>query len=189
MRSLTDRSDTMRPVGTVHIGDYTYGEPLVWDDNDGTDLVIGRYCSISQEVRIFLGGNHRTDWLTTFPFDSAHSPAPERGRLSRWGKGTGVTIGNDVWLAYGVTILSGVTIGDGAIVAACSVVTRDVPPYTIVGGNPAEIRRHRFDDATVATLLEMAWWNWTQDHIVEAIPLLQSGDIAELERYWRTNVL
>ena len=189
MRSLTDRSDTMRPVGTVHIGDYTYGEPLVWDDNDGTDLVIGRYCSISQEVRIFLGGNHRTDWLTTFPFDSAHSPAPERGRLSRWGKGTGVTIGNDVWLAYGVTILSGVTIGDGAIVAACSVVTRDVPPYTIVGGNPAEIRRHRFDDATVATLLEMAWWNWTQDHIVEAIPLLQSGGIAELERYWRTNVL
>ncbi len=76
-----------------------------------------------------------------------------------------------------------------AIVAACSVVTRDVPPYTIVGGNPAEIRRHRFDEATVTTLLELAWWNWSVEHVAEAIPLLQSGDLAALEHYWRTSVL
>lgn len=163
------------------IGAYSYGRPKVRFPESGRGLTIGRYCSIADRVEIFLGGNHRVDWATTYPFSALRglwpaAPMTEDHHASRGD----VTIGHDVWLGSGAVILSGVTIGHGAVVAAGAVVTRDVPPYAIVGGNPARVIRRRFDDATVAALLEAAWWDLPPDEVAGLIPLLQSERIPDL---------
>lgn len=158
---------------------HTYGlENLIirsW--GEGAELYIGSFCSIADNVEVFLGGNHRTDWITTYPF----------GHIGKWdwhGKGHpstkgDVVIGNDVWLGSGCTIMSGVSIGDGAIVAAKAVVTRDVPPYCIAAGNPAHVVKKRFTDEQIARLLDKAWWNMTDEQIQSIIPKLCSANIDE----------
>lgn len=137
-----------RPRNVIHFGTYS------------ARLIIGSYCSIAANVEFILDGDHRTDWVTTFPI---------RGRFPGFGddwdliaKGD-IVVGNDVWLGWGATVLSGVTIGDGAVVAARAVVTRDVAPYTIVAGNPAVAVRQRFPDEVTAALLRIRWWEWDDD--------------------------
>lgn len=157
-------------VGNSHIsiGRFTYGfENLsVRQWNEGASLQIGSFCSISSNVTIFLGGNHRTDWITTFPF--GHIFEDELGGKNIEGhpatKGD-VLIGNDVWIASGVTILSGVTVGDGAVLSANATVIKDVKPYEIVGGNPAKSLKMRFDDELVNLLLTLKWWDFPLDKI------------------------
>jgi acetyltransferase-like isoleucine patch superfamily enzyme len=163
------------------IGEFSYGRPKVRFPESGASLTIGRYCSIADKVEILLGGNHRTDWVTTYPF-SALRPLWPKAPKSRAYHATGgdVTIGSDVWLGSGAIILSGVTIGHGAVVAAHALVAKDVPPYAIVGGNPARLIRHRFDEATVTGLLETAWWELPPEQVATLIPLLQSERTAEL---------
>jgi len=163
------------------IGAFSYGRPKVRFPESGRGLTIGRYCSIADRVEIFLGGNHRVDWATTYPFSALRglwpgAPATEDYHASRGD----VNIGHDVWLGSGALILSGVTIGHGAVVAAAAVVTRDVPPYAIVGGNPARVIRRRFDDATIASLLEAAWWDLPPAEVAGIVPLLQSERIPDL---------
>jgi acetyltransferase-like isoleucine patch superfamily enzyme len=160
-----------------NIGDYTYGKPRVASRGEGTTLTIGKYCSISTQVRIFLGSEHRMDWVSTYPFlifledaKNIHVHPATKGD---------VIIGNDVWIGYGVTILSGVTIGDGAVIGACSVVTKDVPPYAIAGGNPARIVRYRFDEETIKKLLEIRWWDWPDHTIRENIETICSDAMDE----------
>lgn len=159
-------------TGRVEIGAHSYGIPEVRVyDNDPTRLRIGRYCSIAAEVNILLGGNHPTDRLTTFPI---------REKLGLPGAGTDgfpcskgdVVIGNDVWIGFGATIVSGVHIGDGAIVAAGSVVVRSVEPYSIVAGSPAALVRKRFGDATITRLQALRWWDWDDDRV--------AGNVADL---------
>ncbi len=159
--------------GRYSIGDYTYGKPRVisWE-KEGTSLRIGKYCSISTHVVIFLGSEHRTDWVSTYPFPSLWEEARSINGHP-FSKGD-VTIGNDVWVGYNVTILSGVTIGDGAAIGACSVVTRNVPPYAIVAGNPAQVIRYRFDEETIRKLLEIQWWNWPDERVAENVQLICS---------------
>lgn len=157
-------------TGHVTLGRRSYGDPRIWRwlDDDGTwlggDVHIGAFCSIAEGVAIFTGGEHNTSWVTTYPvrvmygLEGAHHDGHPRSRGD-------VIIGNDVWLGAESRIMSGVTIGHGAVVGAGAVVDRDVRPYAIVTGNRATEVRRRFDDATVDRLLEMAWWDWPDERI------------------------
>jgi acetyltransferase-like isoleucine patch superfamily enzyme len=159
------------------IGDHTYGKPRVVSRGEGTSLRIGKYCSISTHVIIFLGSEHRTDWISTYPFPFLWETARSiKGHP--YSKGD-VVIGNDVYIGYNVTILSGVTVGDGAVVGACSVLTADVPPYAIVAGNPARLIRYRFNEETIQKLLKIRWWDWPEERVKENIHLMCSDSIDE----------
>jgi len=163
------------------IGAYSYGRPKVRFPESGRRLTIGRYCSIADKVEILLGGDHRLDWVSTYPFAAMRglfpdAQAPEDYHTSRGD----VVIGHDVWLGSGCMILSGVTVGHGAVVAARAVVTRDVPPYAVVAGNPARVVRHRFDAATAEALVTAAWWDLPHADVTRLVPLLQRGDVKAL---------
>jgi len=152
------------------IGDHTYGKPRVISWGEGTSLRIGKYCSIGTNVTIFLGSEHRTDWVSTYPFPFLWKEASSiSGHPSTRGD---VVIGNDVWIGFGSTILSGVTIGDGAAIGACSLVIRNVPPYAIVAGNPAQVIRRRFGVETIQTLLRIKWWDWPDEKVKENVHLI-----------------
>lgn len=161
------------------VGEYTYGRPnVVFPDGK---LVIGKFCSFAWNVTIFLGGNHRTDWISMYPFPTPDGRWPGAEHIKHYLTTDGdVNIGNDVWIGSDVTILSGVTIGDGAVVATRSVVTGDVAPYTIVAGNPARKVAQRFDDAVIEKLLRIRWWDWPRDKIHDNVEILCSGDVDRL---------
>ena len=152
------------------IGDHTYGKPRVISRGEGRSLTIGKYCSISTQVLIFLGSEHRTDWISTYPFPVLWREANSiKGHPSSKGD---VRIGNDVYIGYHVIILSGVTIGDGAVIGAGSVVAGDVPSYAIVAGNPAHVLRYRFDEETIKKLLGIRWWDWPDEKVKENVHLI-----------------
>lgn len=172
------------PPGPTSVGRHTYGLELLevrrWSEDDG-ELRIGAFCSIADRCIVLLGGNHRTDWVTTYPFPAFPSEWPTAAGISGHPASKGdVTIGNDVWLGSGATIFSGVTIGDGAVVAANATVTRDVPPYTIVAGNPARVVRPRFPPERVEALLRLRWWEWDDATIAARVQLLCSDRVDEL---------
>jgi acetyltransferase-like isoleucine patch superfamily enzyme len=159
------------------IGEGTYGSVTVLRYNSAAKLVVGNYTSIADDVTILLGGEHRPDWVSTYPFNVVD---PRFSHIEGHPHSKGdVTIGSDVWLGWGSTILSGTTIGDGAVIGARALVTRDVPPYAIVGGNPARILRTRFSPEIVADMLKIKWWDWPKSRIDRAIPHLQSSAIGE----------
>ncbi len=163
------------------IGNHTYGEPIILTFDQITHLSIGRFCSISDKVTIILGGNHRTDWLTTYPFPAFEQTWPEASKIKGHPGSKGdISIGNDIWIGYGATILSGITIGNGAVIGAESVVTEDVLPYAIVAGNPARERKKRFDQSTIEALLQLAWWDWPEEKIRKNLSLLCSNQVKQL---------
>lgn len=165
------------------IGEYTYGTPIVQTWGVDGRLFIGRYCSIAGGVKIFLGGNHRSDFVTTYPFNAIR---PAAGHIVGHPSTKGdVRIGNDVWLAQDCVIYSGVTIGDGAIVGGNAIVSRDVPPYAMVAGNPANIIKYRFSETQIAELLKYCWWDWHSNEIELCYDLLQSTDISGFIEYCR----
>jgi acetyltransferase-like isoleucine patch superfamily enzyme len=143
-------------------------------------LVIGAFTSIAVKARIFLyGGSHGKNWVTTY----STVALPETASIQSPEDKQGVTIGSDVWIGNGATIMPGVNIGDGAIVATSAVVTHDVEPYAVVGGNPARHIRHRFPQREREALLQAAWWDWPWEEIQQVLPLLFSARIEELLRY------
>jgi acetyltransferase-like isoleucine patch superfamily enzyme len=158
------------------IGVGTYGWPEVMYYDAGAALQIGAYCSIAPGVKILLGGEHHIEYVTTYPFSLLVEDAKGISGYP-YTKGD-VIIGNDVWVGQDAMILSGIRIGDGAVIAARSVVTRDVAPYSIVAGEPARHIKFRFPPETIDTLLKIAWWNWPASKIKGAWPLLQSADIS-----------
>ena len=133
---------------------------------------------------IYLGDNHRTDWLTTYPFADIPFTWPEAAGIAGHPATRGdVSIGHDVWLAHGAMVTSGVTIGNGAAVGARAVVIDDIPPYAIAVGNPARVVSRRFKQPQIETLQRIAWWDWPEERIRRAIPLLMNADVDGLAAF------
>nr|WP_258067595.1 CatB-related O-acetyltransferase [Pseudoclavibacter sp. RFBI5] len=190
-----ERVILLKPLVTsplISVGDFTYyddpDDPSAFETRNvlhhyGPErLVIGKFCAIASGVRFIMNGaNHRMSGPSTYPFPimggawGQHvdlvSDLPSRGDT---------VVGNDVWIGGDVTIMPGVRIGDGAIISTGSVVTKDVPDYGIVGGNPVTLIRRRFDDDDVRTLLEVAWWDWPLEAITEHVRVISDGSVAEL---------
>lgn len=178
----------------IQVGDYTY-----YDDINGAEkfeervthhyefigdkLIIGKFCAIAKGIEFVMNGaNHRMKSITTYPFNIMGGgwekavPALEDLPL----KGDTV-VGNDVWIGQNVTVMPGVYIGDGSVIAANSVVTKDIPPYHIVGGNPCKIIKKRFDDELIDYLLKLKWWDWTEEKIFENLEVLCSSDLDKIK--------
>jgi virginiamycin A acetyltransferase len=177
----------------IIVGDYTYYDDPAGPENFeanvlyhfpfvGDKLVIGRFCSIARGVKFIMNGaNHKISGFSTYPFyifgNGWEKATPKDEELPFKGD---TVIGNDVWIGYDATIMPGVTIGNGAIVASKSVVTKDVPPYSVVGGNPAEVIRYRFGQATREALLAIAWWDWSAEKITTHLESIVNNDLAAL---------
>jgi acetyltransferase-like isoleucine patch superfamily enzyme len=159
----------------VTYGDYTYGQFTVMDYGNGGDLKVWKFCSIGRGATVILGGEHHTDWVSTYPFPAFPQHFPEAKDITGYAFTKGdVVIGNDVWVGLNVLINSGVTVGDGAVLGAGCVVTKDVDPYTVVAGNPARVIRKRFDPEIVEYLLRAQWWDWPIEKIRETVHTLCS---------------
>jgi chloramphenicol O-acetyltransferase type B len=157
------------------------------DRNDVDKLIIGSFCSIGTGAAFIMAGNqgHRYDWVSSFPFFYMPEVPAFAGARDAFQPAGDTVIGNDVWIGAEAMFMPGVRVGHGAVIGSRALVTRDVEPYTIVGGNPARPIRKRFSEPEIAMLLEMAWWDWPLERIQEAMPLLCSSDIAGLHRMWR----
>ena len=184
----------------ISIGDYTYyddaEDPAGFEKNNvlfnypefGDRLIIGKFCAIASGVRFIMGpANHRISSVTTYPFHVfggawAERTPPHMDQLPRKGD---TVIGNDVWIGRESVILPGVKIGDGAIVAACSVVSRDIPPYAVFGGNPARLVKMRFDQELIGLLLRFRWWDLDGEELAERLPLLCDPDLEKVRRALR----
>ncbi len=164
-------------AGFLEMGRYSYYPPKIRAFPGERGMArVGAFCSLAEGTQIYLGGNHRTDWVTTYGLRVVFGlpGAYEDGTPTSKGD---VVIGNDVWVASGSTILSGVTIGDGAVVGAGSVVSRDVRPYAVVVGNPAREVTRRFSDEQVEALLRIAWWDWPIEQVLEHVAVLCDDDV------------
>jgi virginiamycin A acetyltransferase len=183
-RYLTDPTIFMNKnprYSSWDIGDYTYcssDDPVkVIYYGEPVRLRIGKFCSFAAGVKIFLGGTHRVDWITTFPLSVFYEElAHIKGHPTSKGN---IEIGNDVWIGESANIMAGVKIGNGAVIAANSVVTKDVPAYAIVAGNPAKIIKTRFEENEIIELEKIGWWNWDIKKILDQGSVLLNGNIQE----------
>ena len=163
---------------------------LMPDRDDVDQLLIGSFCSIGTGACFMMAGNqgHRNDWVSTFPFHYMNEVPEFAGAADGYQRAGDTVVGHDVWIGAEAMVMPGITIGHGAMIGSRAVVTKHVPPYTVVAGNPARAIRQRFDDEAVAQLLEMAWWDWPLAVIGRAMPQLCSGDVAALYRFWQDEV-
>ncbi len=185
----------------IIVGDFSYYDDPV--DSEGFErnvlyhypfmedkLIIGKFCAIARDVKFIMNGaNHKMDAFTTYPFsifgNGWERVTPTTEELPYKGD---TVVGNDVWIGYDSLIMPGVTIGDGAIIAARSVVVKDVAPYTVVGGNPAKEIRKRFDEETIDLLEKVKWWDWPAEKITRHLELLTSNDLPALRRFLEHNM-
>ena len=154
-------------------------KPTIYAIGDDAEFKMGKYCSIAEGCVALLQVEHRPDWITTFPFSHVSNYANAhkiKGHPTTKGD---IIIGNDVWIGWQVTLMSGITIGDGACIGAHSVVTKDIPPYWIAAGNPAKLIRQRFPDHIVERLLEIKWWDWPHEKIEANILKLCDDKVEE----------
>lgn len=159
----------------------SYGKLRVITFGDESRIIIGKYCAIAGEVNAILQAEHRPDWVTTYPFNIKRRKRwPEVKSIKGHPHTKGdIVIGNDVWIGWGATLMSGITIGHGACIGAYSVVTKDVLPYRIAAGNPAKMVKQRFNNDIITKLLEIKWWNWPEEKIRQNILKLCSDRIEE----------
>ncbi len=176
----------------IIVGDYTYYDDFENVENfeqnvkyhfdfTGDKLIIGKFSMIASGVKFIMNGaNHLTSGLSTYPFSifgNGWENAMENKSFPNKGD---LIIGNDVWIGHNATLMAGITVGDGAIIATNSTVVKDVPPYAIIGGNPANVIRHRFAEETISKLLEIKWWDWDIEKITKNVQHLTSGDVDKL---------
>lgn len=175
----------------IEVGAYTIYNDFVHDPRDfeknnvlyhypvnGDRLKIGKFCSVACGAKfLFTSGNHSLQSLSTYTFPIFYEQwgLDPKNIRDAWDNKGDIVIGNDVWIGYEAVILSGVTVGDGAVIGTRAVVTKDVPPYTIVGGVPARPIRRRFDPQTIARLEELRWWDWEEERIARNLSAIQSG--------------
>lgn len=172
----------MIPYNKPFMGRGSYGNPQICWWGEDAEVKIGNFCSIADNVKIFIGGEHNTKWITTYPF-SALMPEFSHIKGHPATKGN-VIIDNDVWIGYGATILSGTYICSGAVIGANAVVRGYIPPYSIWVGNPAKQVGTRFYPGEIEALINIAWWDWSDEQLKKAIPYLLSSDIGEfIHRY------
>lgn len=167
----------------VSVGKFSYGVPQIsFSGEKGRRLVVGSYCSIAAGVSIYVGiqGRHTTDFLSTYPISMIFGRPSDIETSAALSGNLDVEIGNDVWIGRDALILAGVSIGDGAVIAARSVVTTDVPPYAIVGGIPAKIIRYRFDDDVINRLLKLKWWNMPESLLRKNLAIFYSSNMTEV---------
>ena len=183
---------------SIEVGEYTMYNDFVRDPRgfeknnvlyhypvNRDRLIIGRFCSIACGAKfLFTSANHAMRSLSTYPFPIFFEEwgLDAKNIASAWDNKGDIVVGNDVWIGFEAVILSGVTIGDGAIIGARAVVTRDVPPYTIVGGVPAKPIRKRFDEETIAQLKRMRWWDWPREQIAANLAAIQAGALDQIVR-------
>lgn len=165
----------------VKVGELTFGHPdtnspRIVHFGEKTSIEIGKFCSIAENVDIFIGGYHNSEFISTYPFSTAYSDIPYTDILVHKPK---TTIGHDVWVGANVTIMAGVNIGNGSVIATGSVVVKDVGDYEIVGGNPAKMIKKRFTDKQIEALQKIEWWNWPIEKIKAEANLLQSNKLNE----------
>lgn len=181
----------------IQVGDYTMYNDFVHDPQDfeknnvlyhypinGDQLKIGKFCSIACGAKfLFTSANHTMRSLSTYPFPIFFEEwgLDVKNITRAWDNKGDIVVGNDVWIGFEAVILSGVTIGDGAIIGTRAVVTKDVAPYTVVGGVPAKFIRKRFSDEVILELLKLQWWNWSESRIKQNIDAIQSGRIEDLK--------
>lgn len=181
----------------ITVGDFTMyndfvNDPTLFEKNNvlyhypinHDKLQIGKFCSIACGAKfLFNSANHTLSSLSTYPFPLFFEEwgLEKKDVTNAWDNKGDIVIGNDVWIGYEAVILAGVTIGDGAIIGTRAVVTKDVPPYTIVGGVPAKPIKKRFSEETTSALLEIQWWNWSKERIARNIGAIQSGNIEQLK--------
>ena len=177
----------------IEVGDFTYYDDFENVENfeknvkylfDFVDdkLVIGKFCMIASDVKFIMNGaNHLTDAITTYPFAIFGNGWENAMEGKSYPTKGNIEIGNDVWIGYNATIMAGVKVGHGAIIATNSIVTKDVPPYSIVGGNPAKVIRKRFSDETIERLLKLKWWDWDIEKITKSVQALTDVDVEKLE--------
>ncbi|WMT85971.1 type B chloramphenicol O-acetyltransferase [Pelagibacterium sp. 26DY04] len=157
-------------------------------DPDADKLIVGSFCSIGSGAAFIMAGNqgHRNEWVSTFPFHFMPEVQAFAGAANGYLPAGDTVIGSDVWIGSEAIVMPGITVGHGAVIGTRALVTRDVEPYTIVGGNPAKPIRKRFSDDHIALLLEMAWWDWPDALLAEAMPLMTTGDIDALHAFWQS---
>ena len=181
----------------IPVGDFTMyndfvNDPTLFEKNNvlyhypinHDKLQIGKFCSVACGAKfLFNSANHTLYSLSTYPFPLFFEEwgLEKKDVTNAWDNKGDIVISNDVWIGYEAVILAGVTIGDGAIIGTRAVVTKDVPPYTIVGGVPAKSIKKRFSEETISTLLEIQWWNWSKERIARNIGAIQSGNIEQLK--------
>jgi chloramphenicol O-acetyltransferase type B len=186
IKSIKKEEQTKYITDFIEVGDFSYGIPQVFYYNKGLKLKIGKFCSIASGVSIMIGGEHPPDWITTYPFSAFFNNQVHKytSPSTAERKNKDVVIENDVWLGKDCTIMSGVKVSNGAIIGNKALVTKDVPPYAIVGGVPAKIIKMRFEKHIVDSLLQIKWWDWEDEKILNAIHILESNNIEQLISYY-----
>lgn len=187
----------------IKIGDYTYYDdsvdPTKFEQNNvlfnypefGDHLIIGKFCAIASGTKFIMGcANHRLSSITTYPFNVFGGVWQERTppHLSQLPFKGDTILGNDIWIGRECVIMPGVHIGDGAIIAAYSVVTRDIPPYTLYGGNPASFIKNRFDNELTQMLLELKWWDFSPEKLADFLPVLCDSNLEQVKERIRTEL-
>ena len=181
----------------ITVGDYTMyndfvNDPVGFEKNNvlyhypinRDRLIIGKFCSIACGAKfLFNSANHTLSSLSTYPFPLFFEEwgLEKRNVAESWDNKGDIVLGNDVWIGYEAVIMAGVTIGDGAIIGARAVVTKDVPPYTVAGGIPAKPIKKRYPEETIAALSELKWWDWPENRIAQNLHAIQAGQLNELK--------
>jgi virginiamycin A acetyltransferase len=184
MASITLNTRQEQHTPQFKIGRHSYGNIFIEGSHLLDEMQVGNFCAIGSNVEVMVAGwSHNTDWISTYPFEAFKNKFSNASNIIPYTRTPRtINIGNDVWIGQGVLIMSGVNIGDGACIGANTVVSKDVPPYTIAVGAPMRFIRKRFDDEDIQFLLDLKWWNWSDEKINQYVTIINAGNIKDMKK-------